>query len=169
MTFRLEQFRDLQLDVSGDVVGFYPREFFVFDNFAAFQVVWRGRRWATSEHAYQASHFFETAPELAEQIANATSPHDALKLAKANSVLAPENWEEIKVAIMADICQHKLLQHPYIQRKLLQTGELPIVEDSPYDAFWGWGPDRQGRNELGKIWVELRSELNPTEFSDKQE
>lgn len=155
----LEQFRDPLLDVSGERVGFYPREFFPLDNFAAFQVdVW-GRRWATSEHAYQAAHFFDTAPELVEAIFEARSPHDAYKIAKANAHLAPPDWHDVKVGIMEEICRLKLMQNPYVQRKLLQTGNLPIVEDSPMDDFWGWGPNKDGRNELGKIWMHLREEL----------
>lgn len=159
MAERLEQFRDPELDVSGEIVGFYPREFFVFDNFAAFQVDWQGRRWPTSEHAYQAAHFFDTDPELVEEIANALSPHDALKLAKQNVHKVPEDWSEIKIEIMEDICRNKLQQNPYIQHKLLQTGDVPIVEDSPKDDFWGWGKNRDGRNELGKIWMRLREDM----------
>jgi ribA/ribD-fused uncharacterized protein len=152
-------FRDPDLDVSGEIVGFYPREFYVCDNFASFQVEIWGRLWPTSEHAYQASHFFETAPELAEKIAQARSAHDAYKLAKANADIRPAKWEDIKLGIMEEIVRAKLSQHYYIQQKLLQTGNVPIVEDSPKDSFWGWGSDRQGRNELGKLWMRLREEL----------
>ena len=34
-----------------------------------------------------------------------------------------------------------------------------IVEDSPKDDCWGWGPNKDGRNELGKIWMRLREEI----------
>lgn len=60
---------------------------------------------------------------------------------------------------MEDICRHKLAQHAYVRAKLLQTGNRPLVEDSPYDAKWGWGPNRDGRNELGQVWMRLRAEL----------
>lgn len=153
------QNRDPQLETSGKVVGFYEREFYPFSNFSSFQVEWKGRVWPTSEHAYQASHFFETAPELVEEIFNAKSAHDAFKIAKANSDKAPKNWSDKKVAIMEEIVRLKLEQNPYVMSKLMQTGELLIVEDSPKDSFWGWGPDRKGRNELGKIWMKLRSEI----------
>jgi ribA/ribD-fused uncharacterized protein len=53
----------------------------------------------------------------------------------------------------------KLSQHEYVQRKLLQTGSAEIVEDSPYDSFWGVGDTWQGRNELGRLWMRLRKEL----------
>lgn len=34
-----------------------------------------------------------------------------------------------------------------------------IVEDSPKDDFWGWRPNRNGQNNLGKLWMKLREEL----------
>ena len=157
---KIKQFRDPQLVTDGSVVGFYPREFYVFDTFASFQVDWRGRRWPTSEHAYQAAHFFDTAPELAEQIFQARSAHEAYKIAKANADKAPQNWDEIKVGIMEEIVRAKCEQNPYVKQKLLETLDEEIVEDSPKDAFWGWGENRDGHNELGKIWMRLRNELN---------
>ena len=69
------------------------------------------------------------------------------------------DWDEVSVGIMEDICRHKLAQHAYVRAKLLQTGNRPLVEDSPYDAKWGWGPNRDGRNELGQVWMRLRAEL----------
>ena len=114
----LEQFRDPELDISGDRMGFYPREFYTFDNFSAFQFDWKDKRWPTAEHAYQASHFFDTAPELAEKIFQAKSPHEAYKIAKANANKAPDNWDEIKVDIMEDICRCKLEQNPYVRKKI---------------------------------------------------
>ncbi len=87
------------------------------------------------------------------------SAHDAYKLAKANSDKAPNDWDDIKVGIMEEIVSCKLEQHHYIQEKLRQTGDVLIVEDSPKDDFWGWGPNRDGRNELGKIWMRLRKAM----------
>lgn len=154
-----KQFRDPQLETSGKVIGFYEREFYTFSNFSSFQVDWRGRHWPTSEHAYQAEHFYETAPELVEQIYKANSAHEAYKIAKANADKAPKNWHDIKVGFMYELCKAKLLQNPYVRKKLEESGDLDIVEDSPKDPFWGWGEDRQGRNELGKVWMRLRQDL----------
>ena len=159
MATTLKQYRDPLLSTTGKPIGFYEREFYPFSNFSSFQVDWHGRRWPTSEHAYQAAHFFETAPELVEEIFNTRSAHDAEKLAKANGDKLPDNWDEIKISIMDDICKHKLIQNPYVQRKLLQTDNAPLAEDSPKDSFWGWGPDQKGRNELGKVWMRLRDWL----------
>jgi ribA/ribD-fused uncharacterized protein len=155
----LQQYRDSELATDGKVVGFYEREFYVFSNFSSFQVQWKGRLWPTSEHAYQAAHYFETSPELVEQIFNAKSAHEAFKIAKSHPTEKVANWQDIKISVMEDICRHKLQQHPYIQEKLRQTMDVPMAEDSPVDAFWGWGPNRDGRNELGKVWMRLREEL----------
>jgi len=153
------QNRDPQLETSGKIIGFYEREFYVFSNFSSFAVDWQGRRWQTSEHAYQAAHFIDTNEKLYEKIFNARSAHDAYKIAKANADKAAKNWDEIKVTIMEEIIRLKLEQNPYVKKKLLETEELLLAEDSPKDSFWGWGPDRNGRNELGKIWMKLREEL----------
>jgi predicted NAD-dependent protein-ADP-ribosyltransferase YbiA (DUF1768 family) len=58
---------------------------------------------------------------------------------------------------------HKILlakvdQHPYVRRKLLETGARILVEDSWRDDFWGWGPNKDGQNVLGRLWMEIRSE-----------
>lgn len=174
MAFRLQQFRDPNLALSGNPIGFYPREFYTFDNFSSFQVEWRGRKWPTAEHAFQASRFFISAPEITEAIFNAPSAHDAQKLAYANTNKLPKSWQEgmpSEVATMEEICKQKLLQHAYVQKKLLETGDLPIVEDSPKDAVWGWGPNKDGRNELGKIWMRLRDWLkeNPQASKNRQD
>lgn len=158
----LKQYRDPDLATDGDPIGFYEREFYPLSNFSSFQVEWRGRVWPTAEHAYQAAHFFDTAPELVENIYNARSAHEAYVIAKSNTDQAPDNWDEIKSDVMEEICAHKLQQHEYVRRKLLQTGDVYLVEDSPKDDFWGWGESRNGRNELGNIWMCLRNRLRET-------
>ena len=50
------------------IAGFFLDGWYVFDNFAPCQVEWRGVLYPTSEHAYQAAHFFGTNPARAEQV-----------------------------------------------------------------------------------------------------
>lgn len=167
MVHNLEQFRDSILETSGEVIGFYPREFYFLDNFSAFQVDWRGRVWPTSEHGYHAAKFMGIEPEIVEEIFETRSPHDALKVARGYDSRRRPDWNEIKVPIMEDLCRHKMIQHEYIQRRLLETGDMTIVEDSPKDDFWGWGINRDGRNELGQIWMRLRAELGSLAISNE--
>jgi len=41
----------------------------------------------------------------------------------------------------------------------LATGNNDIVEDNPNDSFWGNGKDGKGENQMGKILMIIRSEL----------
>ena len=158
---KLEQYRDKWLSEKfDDFVGFYPREFFVFDNFSSFKVLVDGVLYSTVEHAYQAAKFLDSAPQIAKDIVESYSAHDAQKIAYANKDKQRKDWEEVKLKIMERLLRLKLEQNPYVRKKLLQTVNYLICEDSPKDSFWGIGPNRDGRNELGKLWMKLRDELN---------
>ena len=69
------------------------------------------------------------------------------------------NQKEI-LYLMEDILRNKVKQNPYVLKKLLETKDYYIVEDSPKDDYWGWGLDRNGENNLGKIWMKLRDEYS---------
>lgn len=146
-----------------DKILFYEGQWYIFSNFSSFMVRWRDVDWQTSEHAYQAAKF--TDPAIIEEIRNARSAYDAMRIAHAHSDKERSDWNDNKVPVMEEIVRAKLEQHPYIQRKLLGTGDVEIVENSPVDSFWGRGADWQGENHLGKIWMKLRAELQERETS----
>lgn len=141
-----------------DKIFFYPKEFYVFDNFTAFQVEYDGYLYPTSEHAYQAAMFKGVAEKIMEEIKKAKSSHDAQKIAQKNREKRIQNWDDIKTNIMKEILKCKIEQHPYVLKKLLESGNREIIEDSWRDAEWGWGENKDGKNLLGKIWMELRKE-----------
>jgi ribA/ribD-fused uncharacterized protein len=58
--------------------------------------------------------------------------------------------------------QQKFWTHRDAQLVLLNTGDQEIVEDSPVDYFWGCGGDRSGTNHLGRILMQIRTELRQT-------
>lgn len=120
-------------------------------------VEWQGVLWMTSEHAYQAAHF--TDQGIIDEIKAARSAHDSKKIVEKYQDRKREGWKEMKIAVMEEIVRAKLSQHPYILKKLLQTEDREIIENSPKDAFWGWGLNKDGENHLGKIWMKLRAEL----------
>lgn len=129
----------------------------MFSNFAAFAVQYNGLLWPTSEHAYQAAKFDDA--ELKEKIRQATTPQEAYDIAHQHEDMVRATWDAEKVKVMESVVRAKVEQHVLVQRKLLESGDARIVEDSPTDSFWGWGPDKQGKNHLGKILMMLRSEL----------
>jgi hypothetical protein len=142
-------------------VRFYEHDFYVLSNFSAFQVWWRGCTWPTSEHAYHSAKFDNEATR--DAILMAPSAHEAFKLAEKSARERRATWLDERVGVMREILFAKAKQHEYVRRKLLATGDRELVEDSWRDDFWGWGPNRDGQNMLGKLWMEVRSELRAAE------
>lgn len=162
---------------SATQVFFYEQEFYVLSNFSAFRVelpVHQGhlvqswhrhgvlKDFDTSEHAYHYLKFpglTVTAREVRKAIEQARSAHDAFKIAEARREDRVTGWDAMKVGIMRQILRAKAAQHEYVRRKLLETGDRELIEDSWRDDYWGWGPTGDGLNMLGKLWMEIRAEL----------
>lgn len=75
------------------------------------------------------------------------------------------DWLSVRVAIMRWVLRVKLKQHHReFGLVLIETGDLPIVEESSKDQFWGArrSPDGVlvGANVLGRLLMELRGELD---------
>jgi ribA/ribD-fused uncharacterized protein len=138
-------------------IFFYEHEYYVFSNFSSFMLEWKGRLWMTSEHAYHSEKFNDEG--IKKEIKNARSAHDALKIAWSHKDKHRDDWDNIKLGIMKEIITEKAKQHPYVMKKLLQSGERELIEDSWRDDFWGWGPNKDGANHLGKLWMQVRDEF----------
>ena len=156
---KLEQYRDTWLSQKFDeVIGFYPREFYPLDNFSSFKVEVDGYLYASLEEAFQSLLFLPDYPEISDRIKNSHSAHEAQKIMHENIDKLKYNNEE-KIRIMERLLRLKIEQNPYVFKKLLETKDYIIVEDSPKDDYWGWGIDRNGENQLGKLWMKLREEI----------
>ena len=138
-------------------IFFDEHEFYPFSNFSSFKLEWKGYSWMTSEHAYHSEKFDD--PILIEALKATSSAHDAMKFAYANKDKYRKDWNEVKLGIMKDILRAKVSQHPYIKKKLIESGGKELIEDSWRDDFWGWGPNKDGENHLGKLWMEVRDEV----------
>lgn len=141
-----------------EIVCFYEQEFYPLSNFSSFTLWWHGLRFDTSEAAYHWEKFPDD-PILRDFILRAPSAHEAFHRAQVNSHRRRRDWDSIKVGVMRDILVAKVTQHEYVRRKLLETGGRQLVENSWRDDFWGWGETHEGQNQLGKLWMEIRSEL----------
>jgi ribA/ribD-fused uncharacterized protein len=140
-------------------VFFYEQDFYVLSNFSAFRLIWKNHRFDTSEAAYHWEKFPDKQTSIRYAIISAISAHEAFKIAGLYKASQRPDWDHIKVDIMRDILRAKADQHEYVRRKLLATGDRELIEDSWRDDFWGWGPNRDGKNMLGKLWMEIRQEL----------
>jgi len=144
-------------------VCFYEQDFYVLSNFSAFNLKWDGLVFATLEHAYHWEKFYDVnqGQHIKQFIHRAPSAHEAFKIAERMRDSRRPDWDLVKVEIMRKMLKEKARQHEYVRRKLLATGDRELVENSWRDSFWGWGPNRDGQNMLGKLWMEVRATLRP--------
>lgn len=150
---------------TNEQVFFYEQEFYVLSNFSSFAIWCNGHLFATAEAAYH-WHKFPSSPTVQNAIISAKSAHETLILSRQHKGLVRSDWDEVKCSIMEEILRAKVNQHEYVYRKLMQTGTRELVEDSWRDSYWGWGPDRKGENNLGKIWMKIREEIYNKELND---
>lgn len=120
---------------------------------------------STSEHLYQALKFQHCAT-VQYQILHADTPKNAKHIARLYHL--ESTWDDIKLDVMDYVCRLKLALNFTKMKKVLQSTNsyTTIVELSRGDDFWGanLGMDGykaywQGDNHLGKIWTNIRADL----------
>lgn len=146
---------------TGSQVLFYENDFYPLSNFSAFRLRWKDIDFDTSEAAYHWEKFPDDQP-IRNAILLARSAHEAFKIAEQYKSRRLADWDDVKLDVMYHILHAKAGQHEYVRRKLLATGDRELIEDSWRDSYWGWGPNRDGQNMLGKLWMDIRSQLRGT-------
>lgn len=116
-----------------------------------------GAEWPSVEHYYQAMKFEDA--DYREQIRNTPHPADAAKLGKSKKHGRRKDWNKVKETFMTRGTYIKCRTHPEVAKALLATGELPIIETSQYDYYWGCGRDMRGDNVYGKVLMNVREQL----------
>ena len=107
-----------------------------------------------------------------QAIRNAVSPGRAKRLAappgqprrvsaqswfRRNKCEPRPDWHEVKLEIMRRAVRAKFMQNADLAEMLRATGTTELVEDSSSEPFWGFGPDGQGSNWLGRVLMEVRA------------
>jgi ribA/ribD-fused uncharacterized protein len=131
-------------DPGGFMSNFWRARMFVYD-----------RWWNWVEAPYQTRKTFNQAEQDAIWIAK--SARETRELGQ--KVTMRWDWDTIKRQVMKECCFAKFLQHADLRKQLMETGTEELIEDSPIDAWWGCGADGKGRNELGKVLMEIRETL----------
>ena len=168
----------------------------VFSNYHPSPLVMEDEKRYTSSEAYYQSRKFSELTEAGawyrERVRLAKTPHQSkclasqrlfpperalpfelalnplIEEAKRRGVVLRDDWEEHKLEVMEYVLRAKFDQHPALKRLLLETGDKPIYEISPYDTYWGTGRDGKGKNVLGKMLVSLRNEYREPELEAAQ-
>ena len=122
----------------------------------------------SSEALYQACRFPHM-PEVQHLIIKQTSPMTAKMVSKPYRSQSRDDWMRVRVKVMRWSLRVKLAQNfQSFSQLLLETGDLPIVEKSFKDGYWGAKPTNDGTlvgmNVLGRLLMELREELKSGQF-----
>ena len=125
----------------------------------------------TSEALYQACRFPHL-PEVQRQIIAERSPMTAKMRSKPYRDNSRPDWDIVRTKIMRWCLQVKLVQNwDKFSKLLLETGDLPIVEDSRKDDFWGAKPEDEeilvGANVLGRLLMQLREQVKNEEITSQ--
>lgn len=142
-----------------DAVYFFTPAFEVLNNFSAHQIEIWGKTFPTVEHGFHWKKYHTDHSEIAEAIMIAKSPDAAKNIAATHVDKLPNDWHTIKIGYMEELLRAKVEQHEDVRELLLKTGTRTIIENSPFDSFWGCGPDGTGKNMIGKLWMKIREEI----------
>ena len=132
-----------------------------FLSFSPHSVEVGGVVYPTLEHAYHCARYDDE--NVRAYIRKAKTPLEAWERSQEHKASQRVDFPERKREVMKELCRLKLEQHKEVRAILLGTGAAEIVkhvtEGPKPDGFWDDGERGEGRNEAGKIWMELREEL----------
>jgi hypothetical protein len=135
------------------IKGFFG-EFRFLSNFWPAPIVVQRIQFPTVEHAYQALKSTNRADW--ERIAKLPSPRDA-KAAGYKLTVRP-GWDKHRVFVMSQLLKLKFAI-PELRKALLMTDDAYLEETNTWgDQFWGVC-DGVGENHLGKLLMQVRSEI----------
>jgi ribA/ribD-fused uncharacterized protein len=108
--------------------------------------------------------------EVAELIMEATHPSTQKGLGREVKGFDREKWDAIAYDVVVKGNYAKFTQHKNLQKELLETKDLVLVEASPYDTIWGIGMGEgspgvedeknwKGLNLLGKAITEVKKRI----------
>lgn len=140
----------------GEAIYFYiPQdEYGIFSNFSEHGITENDLFYPTVEHYYQAFKFKNSAYH--ERIRKCDSPKRASELGKSKKETLRENWDYLKIEVMTKALHYKFNQHIELSNILLNTENKLLIENSPYDNFWGIGRTGEGLNYLGTLLMRVR-------------
>jgi ribA/ribD-fused uncharacterized protein len=152
-----------------NIITFGGKEgaFGCFSNEYPADIELEGKLWPSVEHYYQAKKFYETDDEYMEEIRKAETVEEAKRLGndRSKAYLIRKNYHGEKLDYVYKAIYQKFKAYPHMKKILLSTDPKYICQHDENDTVWGDGFDGSGKNLLGKLLMEVRSELK---FEDSQ-
>jgi N-glycosidase YbiA len=144
----------------GIIIDNFRGSYYFLSNYYSFYLVipYEGKNYKSVEHAYQAAKTDDET--IREKIMKCTSPGGAKKIGK--TIKLSEDWNVKKLQVMEQLVRFKFTNHPLMKEKLLATSKDTLIEGNTWnDTFWGVCKGK-GDNNLGKILMKIRTELQNT-------
>jgi len=125
-------------------------------NFYTCKVRSDGVTYPSLEHAFQAAKTDSGLEK--EAVAAAPTPGKAKRLGR--KVTLRPNWSQDRLRVMTSLLHDKFTRHHYLRQALLATEDALLIEGNSWgDTYWGQSPLGTGKNHLGNLLMNLRSEL----------
>ena len=146
-------------------------EFRTFSNMAEYPIQINDIKYPTVEHYFQvqkAKEFGDT--EIEKKMLETPSAKAVKALGRKVKNFQKEVWDAKKQEIMMRGVKAKFVQHPELQKQLLETENREIGDANARNAYWGIGTSEntekskdptkwKGQNKLGKILMALRDDF----------
>ncbi|MCY2939579.1 MAG: NADAR family protein [Planctomycetota bacterium] len=147
-------------------------------NFSAHPVVYRNRRWRTTEALFQSLRFhpvhesafirdlwLDPNPKTCARLSRVR--FEELRIHQPRHLMVAERLNDQDIANMGLVVRLKVAQHPGLREALLGTAERKIIEDvtgrPARNRTWGAALQKdgiwEGQNLLGQTWMDLRAQL----------
>jgi ribA/ribD-fused uncharacterized protein len=130
----------------------------ILSNYAITPFEIDGDTWPSVEHFFQAAKFLRQEDRMAVRLALRATGAKELAWGQLSDRVRPD-WDNVRTAVMDEALRAKFEQYGAARDILLATWPMPLVENSPSDAFWGVGPDGLGQDRLGRSLEAVRNAL----------
>lgn len=143
------------------ILGFQD-EYRWLSNFWYAPITVTGFNYQNTEAAYQAAKTINIQHRATFENYSGAQAKNA-----GRNVIMRADWDFVKLEIMELVLRAKFMTHPDLAQKLIDTGEREIIELNTWgDTHWGQVKTKEGKlvgeNVLGKLLMNIRSDLSPT-------
>lgn len=138
------------------VINSFTGEYRWLSNFQQSPISYSKYTFPTVENAYQAAKCKNVDDMIDFTI---MSPGEAKRQGRLLNPMI-DNWDNIKLNIMRKLINLKFSTGSYLSDKLIETGDIEIIEGNTWnDVYWGVC-NNKGENHLGLLIMKQRDILN---------
>lgn len=136
------------------IISGFQGEYRFLSNFHPCSITIVGIPYKSVEAAYQASKFPSVETRRHFSYLNAKEAK-----AKGRTMMLSRDWDDMAKITSMELCLRAKFLIPDLRARLISTAPLEMIETNNWgDKFWGVC-NGSGRNVMGKLLMNLRSEL----------